>query len=81
MLKEQNLTLTRDPRLQVEWVARGKFPVGLAVYTDQLVNFAALGTPIAQQKVKEGGFVTASTGGLSLFNKPAHPNAAIVFAN
>lgn len=81
MLREQNLTLTRDPRLQVEWVARGKFPVGLAVYTDQLVNFAALGTPIAQQKVKEGGFVTASTGGLSLFNRPAHPSAAVVFAN
>lgn len=81
MLKEQNLNLSRDPRLQVEWVARGKYPLALAVYTDQLVNFLVSGAPIAQLKVKEGGFVTSSTGCLGLFNKPAHPNAAIVFVN
>ncbi len=81
MLKEQNLAVTRDPRLEVEWVARGKYPIALATYTDQMVNFLASGAPIAQQKVKEGGFVTSSTGALGLFNKAAHPNAAIVFVN
>lgn len=81
MLKEQGMILSRDPRLQMEWVAKGKYPIALAVYTDQLVNFLAAGAPIAQQKVKEGGIVTSSTGGLGIFNRPAHPNAAIVFVN
>lgn len=81
MLKEQNLVLTRDARLQVEWVARGKYPVGLGVNTDPLVNFFVEGAPLAQQKVKEGGFITSSIGGLGLFDKPAHPNGSIVFVN
>ncbi len=81
MIREQAMVITRDPRLQMEWVARGKYPVAVAVYTDQLVNFLAMGAPIAQQKIKEGGVATTSTGGLGLMKRPAHPNAAIVFVN
>jgi len=81
MLREQNMTITRDPRLQVEWVARGKYPIALATYTDQMINFFVSGAPIMQHKVKEGGFVTSSTGALGLFNHAPHPNASIVFAN
>ncbi len=81
MLSEQNLTLSRDPRLQVEWVARGKYPIALATWTDQLVSFLGNGAPIAQQKVEEGGILTSSNGGVGIFNQPAHPNAALVFVN
>ncbi len=81
MITQQNMMINRDPRQQLEWVARGKFPVGLAVYTDQLVNFLAQGAPLAQQNVKEGGCVTTSTGALGVYNNPPHPNAATVFVN
>ncbi len=81
MLKEQNVTLSRDPKLEVEWVARGKYLVAVAVWTDQLVKFLEIGAPIAQQRVKEGGFITSSNGGVALYNRPAHPNAAVVFVN
>ncbi len=79
MIKQQGMIVSRDPRQQMEWLAKGKNPIALAVYTDQLVNFLANGAPIAQQKVKEPGIVTSSTAGLALINKAAHPNAAAVF--
>ncbi len=81
MLEEQKMILLRDPKLQVEWVARGKYPVTMAVWTDQLVKFLNMGSPIAQQKVAEGGFITSSNGGIGLYNRAAHPNAATVFVN
>lgn len=80
-LVQQELILTRDPRLHVEWVARGKYPLGLGAWTDHMAAFMRDGAPILPVKMAEGGYVTSGPGGLALLNKPAHPAAATVFIN
>ncbi|MBI4329806.1 MAG: extracellular solute-binding protein [Chloroflexi bacterium] len=75
--------LSRDYRLQAEWLARGKGAVGIGIPQGQLMTFQKVGAPIAFVKVKEGGTITAGgPGGISLpAGKLPHPNASKVFIN
>ncbi|MBI4334913.1 MAG: extracellular solute-binding protein [Chloroflexi bacterium] len=81
-LVKQEPVVSRDLRLQVEWLARGKYPLVAAVHKPTLVEFMQMGAPVATVPVKEGGSVTQGAGA---FGVPAgrlpHPNAAVVFAN
>ncbi len=80
-LAKQEPAITRDRRLQVEWLARGKYPLSLASSAEPIAQFMIAGSHIAYVKVKEGGSVTASSGVLAIPAHPAHPNALAVFAN
>ncbi|MBI4332626.1 MAG: extracellular solute-binding protein [Chloroflexi bacterium] len=80
-LVRQEITLTRDQRLHVEWVARGKYPLGLGGSTAHLASFMRAGAPVLPVEMAEGGYVTWGPGGLGLLVKPAHPAAATVFIN
>lgn len=81
-LAAQDLTLTRERRNHVEWVARGKFPLGLGVsQSDMAVIGFQMGAPIAYVDAKEGGVITAAGGGMGLLTMAAHPNAALTFVN
>ncbi len=77
----QQPAVTRDRRIQGEWVARGKYPVSVATNMQTAIDFIRLGSPIAFADVKEGGKVGAGAGGMALPATPAHPNASRVFAN
>ncbi len=81
-LTRQNPVILRNDRLQIEWVAQGKYPIGIG------------GSPLAREFEKDGApvfFPTITTegqntlaigfGGIALFNKAPHPNAAKVFIN
>lgn len=81
LLKEQQAVVQRDKRILVESVARGKFAFGLAPSIEPLAEFVALGAPIKSTLVKEDNRVTASTGGMGVPTRFAHPNAAIIFVN
>ncbi len=78
---KQEPAITRDNRLQVEWVARGKNPVGLAANAEIVANFLELGAPLSFVMVKEGVFVSPGAGGLSVPVEPAHPKATQLFIN
>ncbi len=80
-LVKQEPVLTRDNRQQVEWIARGKYAIGLASQPEMIAEFMKLGAPITQVKVREGGKIGAMSGGLGLLAGRPHPNAGIVFAN
>ncbi|MBI4330840.1 MAG: extracellular solute-binding protein, partial [Chloroflexi bacterium] len=81
VVKEQKAVVTRDQRQGVEWVARGKVPIGLFPSPASVVQFAKEGAPIATPVTKEPKRVSASNGGLSVLNRSPHPNATIVFVN
>ncbi|MBI4333944.1 MAG: ABC transporter substrate-binding protein [Chloroflexi bacterium] len=74
-------TATRDYRLLMEWVARGKYHVSLWERYETIVEFLALGAPVAPVKLLEPGVYSASASGVAMPVRPAHPNAAIVFLN
>jgi iron(III) transport system substrate-binding protein len=80
-LVKQEPAITRDRRLQAEWVARGKYAISIATNFENAIEFMNLGSPIAFAKVKEGGKIGSGAGGLSVPETPAHPNASKVFIN
>ncbi|MBI4334998.1 MAG: extracellular solute-binding protein [Chloroflexi bacterium] len=81
-LAKQEPMIIRDLRLSAEWLARGKYPVGLALHSPSLAEFQKAGAPVARVRVKEGGSVTASGSCLSVpAGQLPHPNAARVFIN
>ncbi len=80
-LARQEPVITRDLRLHAESVARGKYPIGLAADPEVRLSFQRAGAPIKQVLPREGSSKIAGAGGLGVFNKPAHPNAARVFIN
>lgn len=80
-LVKQEPVILSDNRLAVEWVARGKSSIGLALRLDEIISFARVGAPIRIVSAKEGGYLSTGHGTVSLFNKAPHPNAAIVYLN
>lgn len=80
-LVKQEAVLTRDYRQQVEWVARGKYPIALWARPETINEFIPMGAPIAPVKLAEGGLVTAGASVIGMPKNPPHPNAATVFLN
>ncbi len=80
-LGTQELVITRDERLQAEWLARGKYPLAIGIKPELMTEFKSMGVPITQIKAAEGAFLTGSGGGMALVSKGPHPNAAQLFLN
>lgn len=78
---QQEIVLSRDDRLSTEWVARGKFPIGIALPTDNIVAFKGVGVGLTEVAMSEGGSMTNATGNIGLLNQAPHPNAAKLFIN
>lgn len=80
-LVTQEPVVTRDQRLQLDWLAQGKFPIALGMLADGYIEFKNAGAPVQSVTPQEGTWLSASSGGLAIFNRPAHPNATKVFVN
>ncbi len=80
-LAKQQPFITRDLRLQVEWLARGKYPLALAARIETVADFVQEGARISTVKVVEGGHVSGGGGGLSVVKDRPHPQATRVFVN
>jgi iron(III) transport system substrate-binding protein len=82
-LRAQAGAVDRDQRRQVEWVARGRFPVviGASDLTLQQLKEEGVRVDVINDFKEYGGLVTASSGSLMLINRAPHPHAAKVFLN
>ena len=80
-LAKQEPVITRDRRLQVEWLAQGKYPIAIAPQSDTLGTFEREGAPIKKHTPVEGAHTSAGSGHIALINRPAHPGAARLFIN
>lgn len=81
-LVKQEPVITRDRRMQGEWVARGKYPLSIATHMDTASEFIRAGAPVAYvKKIKEGGEITTGAAGLAVPIKSPHPNGAKLFIN
>lgn len=78
---KQDLVATRDGRQQVEWLARGKYPVSGTPFSTIQAQFVKEGAPIKVVLPAEGTMTSASQGVVGLVNRAPHPNAAKVFIN
>ncbi|MBI4331010.1 MAG: extracellular solute-binding protein [Chloroflexi bacterium] len=77
---KQEPAITRDLRLLLEWVARGKYAVAVGPNSNTIGEFLNAGAPLKQVLLSDAPYaITAYP--LALFNKAPHPNAARVFIN
>jgi iron(III) transport system substrate-binding protein len=83
LIQEQEIVASRDPRQIVEWVVRGRYPIGLALNATILDGFQkeGLGKNVVPVDIKEINVSVPGFGAVSMFDKAPHPNAATVFVN
>lgn len=81
-LAENKPLLTRDGRLQAEWVGRGKYIIAVGPNAADLYPIMKAGLPVKwTELMKEGTFASAVEGSIMIMDKAPHPNATIVFLN
>ncbi len=81
LASQQDLMLTKDARLQGEWVARGKYPVAIAASMGVVTPLLKAKAPVSWVRMSEGGLVHPSASVFGLVDKAPHPNAAMVLFN
>ena len=81
-LARQQPVILRDQRLQMEWVARGKYPILFFPQSAMVAEFQRAGAPIASYTPPaEGTHITAASGTIAVMNRHPHPNATKAFVN
>jgi iron(III) transport system substrate-binding protein len=81
---ETDLTLARDFTQMLDWLAAGKFSLGIFVGSTEAAKAISQGLPIREftaGQFKEGAAVSPFNGTVSLINRAPHPNAAKVLIN
>lgn len=73
--------ITRDDRLLIEGIARGKYKFAFGYSEAPFISFKRSGAPIDIMKTTDVNYVSSGGGDISLLKNAPHPNAAIVFMN
>jgi len=79
---EMDVTIARDYRQPVDWLAVGKFSLCIPCNTRETEKAMKQGLPLGQiLELKEGGTLSSGGGTISLIDNAPHPNAAKLFVN
>jgi ABC-type Fe3+ transport system substrate-binding protein len=84
LFRDTEITVVRTDEQLIDWVAAGKFALGLFPRASALARAINAGLPLrefATHHFKEGGFVSPSAVTVSILNRAPHPNAAKVAIN
>lgn len=80
-LAKQEPAIIGDRRLQMEWVAQGKYPIAISPQSDTVGMFKREGAPVGHLILSDGTYIAAGSGFIVLVNQAAHPNASKLFIN
>lgn len=80
-LAAQKPVILRDARLLSQWVATGKYPIGIGVSQELGYSLIKSGAPVSWLQASEGGGMHPTGACLALPAKAPHPAAATVLAN
>lgn len=78
---KQEPIIVRNERLQVEWLAQGKYPIAIKPIKAVVQEFQQIGAPLQLINMAEGEYLSSGKGILTLIKGAPHPNAAKVFIN
>ena len=83
LLRDQQPVLTTDYRQQVEWMAQGRYPIGIGLHETFLRPFQKEGVGKNIKPLQDNRFIlfVGSFGHVALINRAPHPNAAKVYIN
>lgn len=80
-LARQEPLIMKDQRLQVEWLAQGKYAIAYGPQTAIVADFQRAGAPLSYVTPAEGTYLSAGSGNVSLVNRAPHLKAARIFIN
>lgn len=79
---DQAPVVSKEPRLQIQWMLSGRYPVAFGVPTAAWVDYASRGVSLDDVvKIKGTYSWSQGVGGIQLIKGAPHPNAAKVFIN
>ncbi len=84
LMSEMDVTLVKDTRQGAEWIAMGKYAIGLFGLNTNAYQLAAEGFPIMgylPHPLKEGETISSSGANIYVFENAPNPNAMKLFAN
>lgn len=82
LFTEMEITLFRDRRQSVDWLATGKYPICFFCQNSDVGRAKAQGLPVDEfGAMKEGVGISSSSGNIGFVNRAPHPNAAKVYIN
>jgi len=84
LFQQQKIVYAGDQRQMVEWVVRGKHPIGIGLVESFLVGFREKGVGKNVSPLQDPGtakFWTSGNSGIGLFERAPHPNATKVLVN
>lgn len=81
LMAKQDIQVTRDLRLQVDWLARGKVWLAISAEGTPVAEYLQAGAPLGTVIPKEGTYLSVDGGNMSILSKAPHPYAARVFTN
>lgn len=82
--REMNVTIVDDVRQGAEWVALGRFPIGVFGIATQAEKMRAEGFPIQgfiSHPLAEGQMLTSSATNIMVMDRAPHPKASQLFLN
>jgi len=79
---EQEVRLSGDSRLLLDWIAQGQYAIGLGIGRVDVEEASRLGLPVAWKNPKESmSELSVQFNTIMLVNQAPHPNAARVYIN
>lgn len=73
--------IVRDERLHADWIARGRYSIGIAASSDIVTEFLEAGAPLGEVIPVEGASITSGSGTVGALAKAPHPYASRLFIN
>lgn len=81
-LARQEPAALTDTRLQVDWLAKGKYPLAIAPKTGVFTDYVKARAPVQHLPAPvEGAYLSSGGGNISLLKDRPHPHAAKLYLN
>lgn len=80
-LAKQEPMIIKDQRLQVDWLAKGKYAILIFPQSAPVTEYMEAGAPLSLVIPAEGTYLASGGGSIAFMNKAPHPNAARIFIN
>lgn len=80
-IEDQDLTFTRNGRQAADWIANGRYLFWPAPDTRLVAELQGKGVPIEHRCLQDGQWLSMGSGGVGVFTKAPHPNAAVIYLN
>jgi iron(III) transport system substrate-binding protein len=82
LYRDQEPVVSKEPRIQMQWMVSGRYPVAFGIPTAAWVEYEARGVPIDDfVKIKGTYSWSQGVGGIQYIKGAPHPNASKVFIN